>query len=408
MEGYGSSSTCSQSVESFVSSWTAELHKKGYVSGIYGSSASTIADQASVYLNRAFHPPDDVWFAHWNGCATDLDPTYFPNQYWTNHQRLHQYSANVTETWGGVTLNIDRDYDNGAVVGAGDVAANGSPSCASGNGWSPWAPISPPPTGVLGAPAVASWGPGRLDLFVQGGDHLLYHRWTTDSAASFSVWQSLGAPPGGLASSPAAVSWGPNRIDVFVRGADNALWHLWWDGHAWRGWERLGGFLLSAPAVASWSSNRLDVFVIGGGHAMYHLAWSGVWHPFESLGGYGVQDPGAASWGPNRVDVFTLSSNNLLYRRFWNGSWSGWSQEVPGFWFSGPSVASPAFGRLDVFLESSDTGQPMGHAFWAGAWYEDSEGGSLTSAPGAVGSYRRLDVFVRGTDGNLWHTFVGF
>jgi hypothetical protein len=137
--------------------------------------------------------------------------------------------------------------------------------------------------------------------------------------------------------------------------------------------------------------------------------WNGAWYPFENLGGYCLQDPAANSWGPNRIDVFTLGSNGLLNHKIWSGSWwTGWQQDVPGFWFSGPSVASPAFGRLDAFLESSNAGQPMGHVSWTTAWLEDSEGGSLTSAPGAVGSFRRLDVFVRGVDGNLFHTFTGF
>ncbi len=408
MEGYGSSPSCSQAVETFLSAWTDALHLHGYLSGVYGSSASTIADQASIYLNAAYHRPDDIWFANWNGCATNADPGYFPNEYWSNHQRLHQYVGNATETWGGVTLNIDRDYDDGAVVGPGDLGSGGSPSCGDGNGWAPWSPLAAPPTGIAAAPAVASWGPGRLDLFAQGGDHLLYHRWSTNNGTSFSAWESLGAPSVGLASSPAAVSWGPNRIDVFVRGADNQLWHRWWNGTAWQGWERLGGVLLSAPAVASWGPNRLDIFVVGAQHAMYHLFWNGKWNGFEDLGGYALQDPGAVSWGPNRVDVFTLGVNNLLYQKYWNGSWSGWYQNAPGYWFSGPSAASAAFGRLDVFLDSSNAGQPLGHAYWVGAWLEDSEGGSLTAAPAAVGSYRRLDVFVRGTDGNLWHTFIGF
>jgi hypothetical protein len=408
MEGYGSSPSCSQTVETFLSSWTAELHLRGYLSGVYGSSASTIADQASIYLNPAYHRPDDIWYAHWNGCATDADPAYFPNQYWSGRQRLHQYVGDTTETWGGVALNIDRDYDNGAVVGPGDAASGASPSCSSGNGWSAFSLVTAPPSGVAGAPAVASWGPGRLDVFVQGGNDLLYHRWSTDGGSSFSSWESLGAPPGGLSSSPAAVSWGSNRIDVFARGADNALWHRWWDGRAWWGWERLGGALLSAPAVASWGPNRLDIFVVGAQHAMYHLYWDGTWHPFGWLAGYALRDPGAVSWGPGRVDVFTLGVNNLLYHQYWNGSWSGWRQDVPGYWFSGPSVASPALGRLDVFLESSNAGQPLAHAYWIGAWLQDSEGGSLTAAPAAVASYRRLDVLARGTDGNLWHTFIGF
>jgi hypothetical protein len=408
MEGYGSAPSCSQAVEAFLSSWTLELHKRGYVSGVYGSSASTIADQATIYLNPAYHAPDDVWFAHWDGCAGDLDPSYFPNQYWPNHQRLHQYLGNTTESWGGTTLSIDRDYDNGAVVGKGGAGSNGSLSCNAGNGWSPWAPVASPTVGTLGAPAVTSWGPGRLDVLVQGQNHLLYHRWSVNSGATFSAWESLGSPPGGLSGSPAAVSWGPNRIDVFVRGADTALWHMYWDGRQWRPWELLGGSFLSAPAVASWAPNRLDVFIVGAQHAMYHIAWYGAWYPFEWLGGYCLQDPAATSWGPNRIDVFALGSNRMLYHQAWIGGWTGWQQNVPGFWFSGPSAASPAVGRLDVFLESSNAGQPMGHVAWSNAWSEDSIGGSLTSAPGAVGSYRRLDVFVRGTDGNLFHKFARF
>jgi hypothetical protein len=129
MEGYGRIASCIQTVQTFVSSWTAELHRQGYGSGVYGSSGSTITDQAAVYLNASYHLPDDIWFAHWNGCATDLDPAYIPNQYWPNHHRLHQYLGNTTETWGGVTINIDRDFDNGAVAGPGGVAVAGSPTC---------------------------------------------------------------------------------------------------------------------------------------------------------------------------------------------------------------------------------------------------------------------------------------
>ncbi len=409
MEGYGSDPTCTLAVDQFLSAWTGELHKNGYLSGVYGSSASTIADQAAIYENPAYYHVDDIWFADWNGCPTDLDSSYFPNTYWPNRQRLHQYQANSTETWGGVTITIDRDYVNGAVAGPGDAASPGSPSCAPGTGWSAWSRVTAPAAGVAGAPAVASWGPGRLDLFVRGGDNQLYHLWSSNSGATWSAWQPMGAPPGGLAGGPAAVSWSANRIDVFARGANNALWHTWWNGAAWAPWQSLGGVLLSDPAVSSWAPGRLDVFVVGEQRVMYHIAWTGTtWSSFASLGGYCLDDPGATSWGPNRIDLFTLGVGNLLYHKIWNGSsWSPWVQEVPGYWFSGPAAASSGVGRVDVFLESSATGQPMGHVYWAGAWYEDNEGGSLTSTPAAVGSYRRLDVFVRGTDGNLWHTSTG-
>ena len=48
----------------------------------------------------------------------------------------------------------------------------------------------------------------------------------------WSGWESLG---GVLSASPTAASWGPGRIDVFVRGTDNALYHRWYAGAAWSG-----------------------------------------------------------------------------------------------------------------------------------------------------------------------------
>ena len=54
-------------------------------------------------------------------------------------------------------------------------------------------------------------------VFVKGMDGALW--WKRGAEA----WQSLG---GYLTSSPAAVSWGNGRIDVFVHGGDNALWHM--------------------------------------------------------------------------------------------------------------------------------------------------------------------------------------
>ena len=49
-----------------------------------------------------------------------------------------------------------------------------------------------------------------------------------------------------LTSDPAVCSWAPGRLDVFVRGTDNVLWHKWFQG-GWSGWESLGGILTSGP-----------------------------------------------------------------------------------------------------------------------------------------------------------------
>jgi hypothetical protein len=142
-----------------------------------------------------------------------------------------------------------------------------------GSAWSRWVNIG---VGLISAPAVASWGPNRLDVFIRGGNNVLYHKWCDGAQCDGAQW----APGGGwenlggyLTSAPAVASWGSNRLDVFIRGGNNALFHKWWDGSGWSGWVERGGTLTSAPAVASWGPNRLDVFIRGGNNVLYHKWW---------------------------------------------------------------------------------------------------------------------------------------
>ncbi|MGH2980627.1 MAG: DUF1906 domain-containing protein, partial [Solirubrobacterales bacterium] len=115
MEGYSTTSTNTSAVLTFLEAWTARLHARGYVSGVYGSAASTISDLVDAY-GSSYLEPDDIWIANWNGLRTTADP-YVPSSYWSNHQRLHQYRGGHNETYGGVTVNIDSNYLDGAVVG---------------------------------------------------------------------------------------------------------------------------------------------------------------------------------------------------------------------------------------------------------------------------------------------------
>ena len=116
MEGYARTSSASRATLTFLAAWTARLHALGYVSGVYSSSASGIADLASE-TGTGYQEPDDVWTANWNGQANALDP-YLSSSEWAKHQRLHQYRGAHNETYGGVTINIDNDYVDGATVGA--------------------------------------------------------------------------------------------------------------------------------------------------------------------------------------------------------------------------------------------------------------------------------------------------
>jgi Domain of unknown function (DUF1906) len=95
-------------VLAFLGAWTAELHAKGYASGVYSSSSSGITDLVSQY-GTDYTEPDVLFDALWNG-AVDTDDPAIPAADWADHQRVHQYAGNVSETYGGATVNIDRDY----------------------------------------------------------------------------------------------------------------------------------------------------------------------------------------------------------------------------------------------------------------------------------------------------------
>jgi hypothetical protein len=126
-------------------------------------------------------------------------------------------------------------------------------------------------------------------------------------------WESLG---GVLTSAPAVSSWAPGRLDVFVRGTDSALWHKWYQ-NGWSGWESLGGVLTSAPSVASWAPGRLDLFVAGTDSALWHKWYENGWSGWESLGGVLTSAPGAVSWDSNRIEVFVAGTDSALWHKWW-------------------------------------------------------------------------------------------
>jgi len=119
--------------------------------------------------------------------------------------------------------------------------------------------------------AVSSWGPGRLDVFVNAtriadNSRVLLHTWADNSTFS-GTWEVLGS--GLMQGNPAAVSWGPGRVDVFVRGGGNELDHKWFDnGHWSSGWENVGGNTIGSPAVLSWRSGFFALFIWNANHGL--------------------------------------------------------------------------------------------------------------------------------------------
>lgn len=119
MEGYQTGSPNTPAVLNFLAAWTKKLHADGYVSGVYAGESSGIPDLVSKY-GTSYAEPDDIWIANWDHKRTVSDPKV-PAADWANHQRLHQYSGGVNKTYGGVTINIDGDFCDGAVVNAASL-----------------------------------------------------------------------------------------------------------------------------------------------------------------------------------------------------------------------------------------------------------------------------------------------
>jgi hypothetical protein len=125
MESYSRTSSATAATLAFLAAWTEKLHALGYVSGVYSSSSSGIADLASQW-GTSYPVPDHLWIANWNGAENTLDPEVPPDA-WTPHRRIHQYRGGHNETYGGVTINIDSDYVDGATVGTATLAAEDDP-----------------------------------------------------------------------------------------------------------------------------------------------------------------------------------------------------------------------------------------------------------------------------------------
>ena len=110
MEHYDTADqVCGTAVLTFLSAWTRELHRLGYVAGVYENLNLGARALAGVYGSTRYARPDALWIARY-----DLSPSLtgwagIGDSLWAVHQRAKQYRADFTATYGGVTLRIDAD-----------------------------------------------------------------------------------------------------------------------------------------------------------------------------------------------------------------------------------------------------------------------------------------------------------
>jgi len=288
------------------------------------------------------------------------------------------------------------------------------------------------PAGIASSPAVCAASPYDLYLFVKGSDGALWWRhWNSDTL--WGAWQSLG---GYLTSAPGVTcteDMGGKDIHVFVRGGDGRLWMKTTAnyGNSWLSWSQIGGQLLedTGPAAYRWFDGRIGVFVTGTDNALYHKYYKNGWSDWQSLGGHLTSSPAAGSSPDSTtkfVNVFVRGTDGALWLESYYGSWSGWKslggQIAPGTapaacaWYHGTDQSFSEH-RNDVFVKGTDGAlwhrvnigtAPLGTIANMGTWSGwESLGGYLTSSPAAAASptcftYKQIDVFVRGGDNLLW------
>jgi GH25 family lysozyme M1 (1,4-beta-N-acetylmuramidase) len=172
-----------------------------------------------------------------------------------------------------------------------------------------------------------------------------------------------------------------------------------WSSWAFWQWTSRG----SVPGISG-TTVDLDYFQ-GGASALAAFAASVV-PVWTSVGGAMTSGPSAASGAWNRVDVFARGpQDGGLDHWWWDGAGWGGPESLGGGIASGTGPTAVAWGpnRLDVFVEGMDG--ELWHRFWSGGWSGwQPLGGRLTASP-VVASWSagRLDIFGRGLDDGLWH-----
>jgi len=305
------------------------------------------------------------------------------------------------------------------------------------SGWSPWETIATLNISPDSPIAAIAPTPSRLDVVttVENGKVLAKRREWGDGGPTGWTSDYLPETPSGLISGTvvSAVSRGAGLIDVFATAKDGKVYTAANGPQTkgkWAGWWPVGQgtFLPGTPiAAVSRSEGRIDVFAIG----LDGRVWSAGYGPVSAgkwdwTGWFAILNEtfvpgasvGAISRTTDQLDLFAVNLNGEVRTASWapnanSGKWGGWWRitESNGKFAPGTPISvvnrSPA--HLDVFAIGLDGsvwaaawGKQTSHK-WAGWWRV----GEATFAQGSriaatSRSLKRMDLFVRGFDGNVW------
>lgn len=107
---------CARAVATYLDAWTRELHRKGYLSGLYGNLGAALPDAVARYGSTAHVRPDAIWMARWDRKTSMKGWAVIPDSHWAVHQRVKQYRGDHFEKHGKVRMNIDSNQVDAPVA----------------------------------------------------------------------------------------------------------------------------------------------------------------------------------------------------------------------------------------------------------------------------------------------------
>ena len=415
----------------FLSAWTVELHRLRFSSGVYSSSDSGIVDLSRQYGRRTYAMPNVIYDALWNGSASTSDRNLRSGQW--HLKRIHQFSGNVTQRYGGHTINIDKDFldvrlrapfatsqaTSAVTLPDGSVdlfyRVHGSQlwfdRYSAKTGWASPVRSSAEASSV---PSVVYTGSAVEVFYTRPGGNLWVDSYQPDGKLSARHQLSM---MGKLGSAPRAVAQPGGVIDVFWRGsADDHLWHgQYVPGSGWFGPQGLGGDLGSDPVPVVSSPGTTTVLWKGRDASLWSVSRGllGRWSAPRSLGmGPLGGQPQATTQPSGGIQVYWHGSGNSFV---WEGFYrpgTGWlgPRDLGGQVRSVPWPAT-ASGTVRVFWRGPGNrltyirhrlGRRWNLSEWQGprplptSWLGSGPFAAVGS-PGAA-----LQVFWPGRHGRLW------
>ena len=343
---------------------------------------------------------------------------------WNPHGKGGVYDANSLGVWyTGSAWSIFHQNFQAMVANAGFVVTNSKPGSAafvhraqaSLPQWTAWASLGAPAPGFSNAPSTLSRNPQVCNVYVRGGDRVLWQLPFYDGR-----WHGWAKHDGILLAEPAVGSMNPNHEHVFGQGTDGQLFQKWWaaDGGGWRGWFPLGapapGFV-GRPATVSRNPQVCNVYVRGKDNALWQLAWyNGRWNGWgRHADGVLASPPAVGSMNSNHEHVFVRGTDGQVWVKWWlqGSGWSAWAPlgAPPAGFIGGPAVSQGPV-TCDLFVRGTDNAlwqRSFRSGVW-GSWERHNDGGVLAEDPAAASMQpNQLQIFVRGTDGKVWQKFWG-